>query len=228
MGTTEMADFCLDVEGWGPVSRLQYAFTPCFQDGILCAVPGLFLLVAGTAQLWRYSHSGKLAHARNAIYWTKILLIFALLGLNIALTTLRWRESRQWQRDVFVWSALLKVFVTGLAFSLHHLEHVRNASPVACGVLLLYWLGIIVVDAIKEYEIIIADVVHKQRLYFVVFSFVLAGEVLIFCLEYFVPRTGRAYRQLLQSEEEDDGAEPCPESYADIFSVYYARMSRSR
>jgi len=214
-----MADFCLDPEGWGPVSSSRYAFTPCFQDGILCALPPLFLFLAGSAQAYHFSQAGKVTHARSWVYWTKIVVVFALLCLTSALAVLRWRESAEWQHDVFYWSALLKVFATAFAFTLHHLEHVRNGSPVPCGVLLLYWLGTILVDMIKQYELIIADVPRRHLLYFVVFSVVLGGEVLIFCLEYLVPKHTKAYHLLQQRDEEDDGAEPCPESLADIFSM---------
>ena len=121
----------------------------------------------------------------------------------------------QWQRDVFYWSALLKVLATAFAFGIHHLEHVRNPSPVPSGVLLFYWLGTILVDGIKEYGMIDADI-RTQLLYFILFSVVLGGEVLIFILEYLVPKGTREY-YLLQQEEED-GADACPANYADIFS----------
>jgi len=34
-----MSDFCVGLQGWGPVSRVRYIFTPCFQDGLLSAIP---------------------------------------------------------------------------------------------------------------------------------------------------------------------------------------------
>jgi ATP-binding cassette, subfamily C (CFTR/MRP), member 1 len=212
-----MADFCLDPEGWGPVSAVRYAFTPCFQDGILAAVPPIFLIIAGSAQAWQFSQSAKVPQARNWIYWSKIAVVAVLLGLSIALTVVRWEESLKWQHDVFYWSALLKVLATGFAFSLHHLEHVRSSSPVPSGVLLFYWLGTILVDGIKLYSMIDADI-QRRLLYFVLFSVVVGGEVLIFCLEYLVPKGTKDYDMLLHDEEEDDGAEVCPVDSADIFS----------
>lgn len=122
-----------------------------------------------------------------------------------------------WQHDVLYWSSLLKVFATVFAFSLHHLEHVRNSSPVPSGVLLFYWLSTILIDGIKEYSMIEGDI-KKQFVYFVFFSVVLGGEVLIFVLEYLVPKGTKDYYQLLQGDEEDDGADVCPADYADIFS----------
>ena len=212
-----MADFCLDREGWGPVSAVRYAFTPCFQDGILAAVPPIFLIIAGSAQGWQFSQSAKVPQARNWVYWSKIAVVAVLLGLSIALTVIRWEESLKWQRDVFYWSALLKVLATGFAFSLHHLEHVRNSSPIPSGVLLFYWLGTILVDGIKLYSMIDADI-PRRLLYFVLFSVVVGGEVLIFSLEYLVPKGTKDYHMLLNGEEEDDGAEVCPIDSADIFS----------
>src|SRR5438552_18193322 len=128
-----MADFCLDKQGWGPVYTGRYAFTPCFQDGILAAIPPIFLFVAGSAQGWQFSQSAKLTDSRNWIYLTKIAVVLVLLGLNVTLAVIRWNESLEWQHDVLYWSALLKVFATIFAFSLHHLEYVRNFSLVPSG-----------------------------------------------------------------------------------------------
>ena len=214
-----MADFCLDPEGWGPVSALRYAFTPCFQDGILAAIPPIFLFIAGSAQGFRFSQSAKIPHSKNWIYIIKLSVVLLLLGIDVALTVLRFKESSRWQHDVFYWSALLKVLATAFAFSLHHLEHVRNSSPVPSGVLLFYWLGTILVDGIKEYQMIITDI-EQHLFYFILFSVVLGGEVLIFALEYLVPKGTKEYF-LLQQEGEDDGADPCPADYADIFSRFF-------
>lgn len=214
-----MTDFCLDPEGWGPVSAIRYSFTPCFQDGILAAIPPLFLLITGSAQAWQFSQSARIPNTRNWVYWSKLAVVLVLLGLNVALTMVRWRESLLWQRDVLYWSALLKVLATGFALSLHHLEHVRGISPVPSGVLLFYWLATILVDAIKVYAMIDSDDVTQRLLYFVLFAVVLGGEVLIFSFEYLVPKGTKDYR-LVEGEEEDDGADPCPADYADIFSRY--------
>jgi ATP-binding cassette subfamily C (CFTR/MRP) protein 1 len=214
-----MADFCLDPEGWGPVSKLRYSFTPCFEEGILAAIPPLFLLFAGSAQAWQFSQSSRIPNSRNWVYWVKIAVVFGLLGLNVCLAVVRWRESGWWQRDVLYWSALLKVIATGFAVSLHHLEHVRATSPVPSGVLLFYLLGTILIDIIKVYSMIDEEDVQRRLVYFVIFSVVLGGEVLIFCLEYLVPKGIKDYRLVL-GEEEDDGAEICPADYADIFSRY--------
>lgn len=215
--TFVMADFCLDTEGWGPVSAVRYAFTPCFQDGILAAIPPIFLFVAGSAQAWQYSQSAKIPQSRNWIYWIKLAVVFVLVGLNIILAWIRWKESEMWQHDVFYWSALLKAFATVFAISLHHLEHVRNSSPVPSGVLLFYWILTVLIDGIKVYSIIHADI-KKQLVYFILFSIVLGGELLIFILEYLVPKGTRDYHLLVQGDDEDDGAQVCPADYADIFS----------
>src|SRR5204863_6249143 len=153
---------CLDQEGWGPVSEVRYAFTPCFQDGILAAIPPIFLFVAGSAQGWQFSQLAKIPHSRNWIYWIKLAVVSVLLGLNISLMWIRWKQNIKWQHDVLYWSALLKVSATVFAVSLHHLEHVRNPSPVPSGVLLFYWLLTVLIDGIKEYSIIDADI--KQHL----------------------------------------------------------------
>jgi ATP-binding cassette, subfamily C (CFTR/MRP), member 1 len=211
----ERMDFCLDPEGWTPVSSVRYAFTPCFQDGVLAAVAPLLLLLVGSVRGVRLSHSARVPGARSWAYHLKIATVLVLLGLSIALAAVRWRQSAFWQRDVFVWSALLKVLATLFAFSLHHLEHVRNSWPVPSGVLLFYWLGTILIDGIKEYSLIDKGI-EDDALYFSLFSISLCGEVLIFLLEYLAPKGTKNYHLLTQ--EEDDGSELCPADYADIFS----------
>ena len=212
-----MADFCLDPEGWGPISSIRYAFTPCFLDGILAAIPPIFMFIGGAIQLWHFTQSNKVPNARNAIYALKIAVVFVLLALNVALAVTRWRESPMWQKDVLYWSALLKVLATLFAFGLHHLEHIRNPSPVPSAILLLYWCMTVLIDAIKLYCLIDGEI--QQHLgYFALFSLVLGGETLIFLLEYLVPKGGKDYHVLSQGEEEEDGALPCPADYADIFS----------
>ena len=216
-----MADFCLDPQGWGPVSRVRYAFTPCFQDGILSAVPPVFLFLVGSAQAWQFFQSSKVPLSRNpAIYWGKITVLLVLLVLNVVLAWIRWDESLRWQHDVLYWSAVLKVAATMMALGLHDLEHVRNSSPVPSGVLLFYWLGTILIDGIKVYELIDEGDISARMPYFVLFAVVVGGEVLIFVLEYFVPKGGKEYHLLLQGDEEDDNAVECPTDYADIFSRF--------
>jgi hypothetical protein len=144
-------------------------------------------------------------------------VVLVLLGLNIVLAVFRWRESIRWQHDVLYWSALLKILATAFAFGLHHMEHIRSSSPVPSGVLLFYWLGTILVDGIKEYSIIDADP-RRQLPYFILFSIVLGGEILIFALEYLVPKGRKEYYLLQQQEDGEDGADVCPADYADIFS----------
>jgi len=214
-----MADFCLDPQGWGPVSPVRYAFTPCFQDGILAAIPPLFLILAGSAQAYNFSQSARPpGHTRTWQYWTKLAVAAVLTGLNVVLALIRFRESEEWQRDVLYWSAVLKVLAGSLAFTLHHLEHIRNASPVPSGVLLFYWLWTLIVDVIKEYDMIDGVEYTDRLVYFIVFSVGLGGEGLIFVLEWLVPKGGRDDYRMLLVDEDDDGAEPCPADYADIFS----------
>ena len=213
-----MSDFCLDPQGWGPVSRVRYAFTPCFQDGILSAIPPVLLFILGSAQAWQFSQHAKVPLSRVPVYWAKIAVLLALIALNAVLVVLRWEESERWQHDVLYWSAVLKLSATIMALGLHDLEHVRNSSPVPSGVLLFYWLGTILVDGIKMYELIDEGDIPARLLYFVLFAVVVGGEVLIFVLEYFVPKGGKEYHLLLQGDEEDDNAEECPTDYADIFS----------
>jgi ATP-binding cassette, subfamily C (CFTR/MRP), member 1 len=216
-----MADFCPDPEGWGPVSAGRYAFTPCFQDGILAAIPPIFLFIAGSAQGWQFSQSAKVPQSRNWIYWIKVAVVLVLLGLNVTLAVIRWKESSMWQHDVLYWSSLLKVFATFFAFSLHHLEHIRNSSPVPSGVLLFYWIWTILIDGVKEYSLIDGGI-REQLFYFIIFSVVLGGELLIFILEYLVPKGTKDYHLLEEGVEEDDGADVCPADYADIFSRLFS------
>ena len=213
-----MFNFCPDEEGWGPISPIRYAFTPCFQDGVLSIIPTLFLVLAGSAQAWQYLQHTRITNARNYTYVAKILTVFLLLCDHVVLAVIRWQESREWQHDVLVWSSFLKVFGTIFAISLHDLEYIRNDSPVPSGVLLFYWSFTVLFDAIKLYSLVAADI--QQLLYFVLFTAGFALEVLIFLLEYLLPKGSNQYVRL-QHEDDEDGAEPCPADSADIFSRYF-------
>jgi ATP-binding cassette, subfamily C (CFTR/MRP), member 1 len=220
-----MSDFCLDGQGWGPISSVKYAFTPCFQDGILSILPTILLIVAGSAQAWQYLQHPRISNARNYTYVAKILTVFMIFLTNLVLTVIRWRESLEWQKDVLVWSALLKTFGLAFAISLHDLEYIRYDSPVPSGVLLFYWSFTILFDAIKLYSFI-GDDIQQQLVYFVVFTIGFGGEVVIFLLEYLLPKGNKEYSRL-QQEEEEDGAEPCPADFADIFSRYNSVSSHA-
>ena len=70
------------------------------------------------------------------------------------------------------------------------------------------------------YELIDEGDIPSRLLYFVLFAVVMGGEVLIFILEYFVPKGGKEYHLLLQGDIEDDTAAECPTDYADVFSRF--------
>jgi ATP-binding cassette subfamily C (CFTR/MRP) protein 1 len=43
--------FCVDPEGWGPVSPIRWDFTPCFLD-VWVAIVALFGILFGAGAIW--------------------------------------------------------------------------------------------------------------------------------------------------------------------------------
>jgi ATP-binding cassette subfamily C (CFTR/MRP) protein 1 len=64
---------CTDTQGWGPLARSRYDFTPCFEEGILLSTIEVALLVAAAARIWTLSHSPCLERTKYSrrLLWAK-------------------------------------------------------------------------------------------------------------------------------------------------------------
>lgn len=64
---------CGNGEGWGPISKYRYDFTPCFIDVWLATVSVYALILGPVAIWWLLSKKKPLEHGitKNAHFWTK-------------------------------------------------------------------------------------------------------------------------------------------------------------
>lgn len=66
------APFCSNEEGWGPISKFRYDFTPCFVD-VWVATVAIFGLVFGPIAIWLLLKQKQtlLHNAKNLHFWIK-------------------------------------------------------------------------------------------------------------------------------------------------------------
>jgi hypothetical protein len=69
----ESQPFCGDPEGWGPLSKVRYDFTPCFVDVWVAAVAGFGVLGGAVAVLWLVRGKGVFEVGRNWHFWVKMV-----------------------------------------------------------------------------------------------------------------------------------------------------------
>jgi ATP-binding cassette subfamily C (CFTR/MRP) protein 1 len=112
--------------------------------------------------------------------------------------------------DFRFWSTVLTFASTGVIAYVQYIEHWRARNP--NGVVLFYWLFLIIALGVKLRSLIAQDMPAKHIAYFVTFcvGFGLAG--IEFILEYFIPKKLNDYDALGDEYE-------CPYAYADVFSI---------
>jgi ABC-type multidrug transport system fused ATPase/permease subunit len=97
-----------------------------------------------------------------------------------------------------------------IILSVQYMEHTRSRNP--NGVVLFYWLLLIIVLAVKLRSLI-SQQMHRQHIaYFVTFCVAFGLACAEFALEYIVPKKLSDYDALGDEFE-------CPYNYADVFSI---------
>ena len=63
--------FCGDKEGWGPLSKYRYDFTPCFMD-VWVSIVAIFGILSGAVAIWWLVRRKQKAEvAKDWHFWTK-------------------------------------------------------------------------------------------------------------------------------------------------------------
>ncbi|BFZ59390.1 ATP-binding cassette glutathione S-conjugate transporter ycf1 [Saitoella coloradoensis] len=202
--------FCRNSEGWGPISLVRMDFTPCFYEGILISAVNLFILTFGAYRLLQLLRRSAVPVKKGWHYSAKVILAHAIVVVQVVLSVLYALRIEAFWDDVRFWSAMLGALATTAALAIHVLEHAR--ARVASAVLLFFWLGRIVVDALKLRHLVIMDVQRSWMPYFITYVIGFGLEVFLFGLESFIPKDNLDYH--LVDEDED----PSPLVYANIFS----------
>ena len=115
-----------------------------------------------------------------------------------------------WFADFRFWTAIFTVAALCIIFATQHVEHWRSRKP--SGVVLLFWLFLIIAYGVKLRSLITRRTYQKHSAYFAVFCVAFGLAAVEFLLEYLIPKRISEYDALGDEYE-------CPFEYADIFSV---------
>lgn len=116
-----------------------------------------------------------------------------------------------WFGDFRVWSTFFTIISLGVIFSIQWLEHsrLRNAN----GVVLFYWLFLLIALAVKLRSLISQQIFNSNRGYFVTYCMGVGFAVFAFLVEWQGPKQASEYEALVGEEGEE-----CPSEYATVFS----------
>lgn len=116
-----------------------------------------------------------------------------------------------WFGDFRFLTTLLTLLSLGVIFTVQWLEH--NRSRNANGVVLFYWLLLLIAYSVKLRSLVSQQLYEKNLAYFVTFVIGFGLSVFEFLSEWLWPKQASAYEVLMDGE----GVE-CPAEYATIFS----------
>ncbi|KAL5604443.1 hypothetical protein BROUX41_002415 [Berkeleyomyces rouxiae] len=203
--------FCGNAEGWGPLSPVRYDFTPCFIDVSVMAVALFGVLVGALAVAWLLKRTQVASVAKDWHFWVKQTILVGIIGtsiLQLVLQALSYGKSWYW--DFRVWTSTTNTLALCVVFYIQWLEHSRMRNP--NGVVLFYWLFLLVVLAIKLRSLVSQQVHSDSPAYFVLYCVGAGLCVIEFLLEWLWPRKNSSYEALIDEEE-------CPLEYANVFSI---------
>ncbi|OJD26430.1 hypothetical protein ACJ73_02192 [Blastomyces percursus] len=202
---------CGDNEGWGPISGTRYDFTPCFLDVWVSLVAG-WGLVMGAGAIWFLLNKRTAQPVqKNWHFYAKLSVIWALILVTTLQASLQVETyPKIWFGDFRFWTTILILGSLGVIYTVQYYEHWRSRQP--NGVVLFYWLFLMIVYAIKLRSLISQQLYRHQLPYFITFTVGLGLAIIEFVLEYFIEKKQSAYDALGDGDE-------CPYEYADIFSI---------
>ena len=115
-----------------------------------------------------------------------------------------------WAGDFRFWSTIITIVSLLVVFYIQYIEHWRSRNP--NGVVLFYWLLILIAFGIKLRSLIEQDIHKQYPAYFSVFCVGVGLAAIEFALEWLVPKQLSDYDALGDEFE-------CPFEYANVFSV---------
>ncbi|KAG6057778.1 hypothetical protein E4U17_000949 [Claviceps sp. LM77 group G4] len=205
---------CGNEEGWGPISRYRYDFTPCFIDVWLATV-SVYALILGPLAIWWLLRKKKPLEGeatKNAHFWIKqSLLCFIIADFAVQLVIQILGMPGIWFGDFRVLTTFLTILSLALVFSIQWIEHSRLRH--ANGVVLFYWLLSIISFTVKLRSLISQQIYDVNLPYFITFCVGYGVSILEFGVEWLWPRqhVPSGYEAISEDEQ-------CPVEYATIFS----------
>ncbi|PHH87585.1 hypothetical protein CDD83_8663 [Cordyceps sp. RAO-2017] len=207
--------FCGNDEGWGPLSPFRYDFTPCFID-VWLAIVSVYGLVLGPVAIWwlltKKQPLQQTAPTKNLHFCVKQLLLAALVadvGLQLAVQVVSYPGI--WYGDFRAWTSVLTILSLLVVFAIQWVEHSRLRH--ANGVVLFYWLLLIISLAVKLRSLISQQIYDSNLMFFVTYCVGVGLAVASFLVEWLWPRntTPSGYEAIAEDDE-------CPVEYATVFS----------
>ncbi|KAH0563476.1 hypothetical protein GP486_001960 [Trichoglossum hirsutum] len=203
--------FCANPEGWGPLSPSRYDFTPCFLDVWISSVAAFGVLFGAGAIWYLLKWRTPQPVRKNWHYYLKLFVI----GVLFASTALQaYLQARYypgvWAGDFQFWTCIFTMASLAVTFTVQYLEHTRSRTP--NGVVLFYWLFLIIVYAVKTRSLVSQGAYEDHLPLFFNFCVGFGLASLEFVLEYLVPKRQSDYNALSDEDE-------CPMEYADVFSI---------
>ncbi|KID89317.1 multidrug resistance-associated protein 1 [Metarhizium guizhouense ARSEF 977] len=205
---------CGNEEGWGPISKYRYDFTPCFIDVWLATV-SVYALVLGPVALWWLLTKKKPMEegsSKNAHFYIKqSLLVFLIADVVVQLVIQILGMPGIWYGDFRVLTTLLTILSLFVIFSIQWIEHSRLRH--ANGVVLFYWLLLLISLTVKLRSLISQQVYEANLPYFITYCVGFGFAVVEFLIEWLWPRqhVPSGYEAIFEDEE-------CPVEYATVFS----------
>ena len=202
---------CGNPEGWGPISPFRYDFTPCFLDVWISTVAVFGIIFGSAAVGWLLVKRDPTPVGKNWHFYTKLLVIVALFVSTAIQACLQVVAlPGLWYGDFRFWTSVFTLVSLAIVGSIQYIEHWRSRQP--NGVVLFYWLFLLIAFAVKLRSLISQQAFHTRLPYFGAFCVSFGLAVLEFILEYMVPKKRSAYDALGDEDE-------CPIEYADVFSI---------
>ena len=203
--------FCGNQEGWGPISPFRYDFTPCFLDSWITLVAVFGIVFGAGAIWWLLKKRSPSPVSKNWHFFTKLAVILALFVTTALQACLQIGAlPGVWFGDFRFWTTIITLCSLAIIGGVQYIEHWRSRQP--NGVVLLYWLFLLIAFGVKLRSLISQQAFQNQAAYFVAFCVGFGLAIFEFALEYLIPKKQSAYDALGDEDE-------CPIEYADIFSI---------
>ena len=113
--------------------------------------------------------------------------------------------------DIQFWTPIVSCIALSVAFGNHLYEHERSIVP--SGVLLFYWPFYIIVNGVKIHSLYISEKCRTNTVQFILLAICEGIAILVFILEWLVPKARSQYQKL------DEDENKCPMEESSIFSV---------
>ena len=201
---------CGNAEGWGPLSPVRWDFTPCFLD-VWILVVGVFGLLGGAGAIWYLKRQTEQPVGKNWHFWAKFVVLAGIIVDYILQAAFQIQLYKDiWVGDFRFWTTVVAILSLFVVLYVQYIEHWRSRNP--NGVVLFYWLLLLIASAVKLRSLVSQDI-HKEHVaYFAVYSVGVGLSAIELVLEWLVPKKLSAYDALGDEYE-------CPYNYANVFSV---------